>query len=47
LRPHAVHRAQRRSLSLAFAGIWCRWHGTRGTKKNPVDGEHTLLGFAA
>jgi hypothetical protein len=29
----------------AFAGIWCRWHGTRGTKKNPVEGEHTLFGF--
>jgi putative SOS response-associated peptidase YedK len=25
----------------AFAGIWCRWHGTRGTKKIPVEGEHT------
>ena len=29
----------------AFAGIWCRWHGTRGTKKNPAEGEHTLFGF--
>jgi putative SOS response-associated peptidase YedK len=29
----------------AFAGTWCRWHGTRGTKKNPVEGEHTLFGF--
>jgi len=29
----------------AFAGIWCRWRGTRGTKKNPVEGEHTLFGF--
>jgi len=29
----------------AFAGIWCRWHGTRGTKKNPLEGEHTLFGF--
>ena len=29
----------------ALAGIWCRWHGTRGTKKNPVEGEHTLFGF--
>jgi putative SOS response-associated peptidase YedK len=29
----------------AFAGIWCRWHGTRGTKKNPVESEHTLFGF--
>ena len=29
----------------AFAGIWCRWPGTRGTQKNPVEGEHTLFGF--
>ena len=29
----------------AFAGIWCRWAGTRGTQKNPVEGEHTLFGF--
>jgi hypothetical protein len=29
----------------AFAGIWCTWHGRRGTQKNPVDGEHTLYGF--
>jgi putative SOS response-associated peptidase YedK len=21
------------------------WHGTRGTKKNPVEGGHTLFGF--
>ena len=29
----------------AFAGIWCNWVGVRGTKKAPVDGEHTLYGF--
>ncbi len=29
----------------AFAGIWCRWTGTRGTQKNPVEGEHTLFGI--
>jgi putative SOS response-associated peptidase YedK len=29
----------------AFAGIWCRWHGMRGTKKNPAEGEHILFGF--
>ena len=29
----------------AFAGIWCTWHGLRGTQKNPVDGEQTLYGF--
>src|SRR5262249_18490800 len=28
-----------------FAGIWTTWHGRRGTKANPVDGEHTLYGF--
>jgi hypothetical protein len=28
-----------------FAGIWCSWHGTRGTKENPVEGEHQLFGF--
>jgi putative SOS response-associated peptidase YedK len=28
-----------------FAGIWCSWHGIRGTKANPVDGEHQLYGF--
>jgi putative SOS response-associated peptidase YedK len=29
----------------AFAGLWCRWRGVRGTKKNPVEGEHQLFGF--
>jgi putative SOS response-associated peptidase YedK len=28
-----------------FAGIWTTWHGRRGTKANPVEGEHTLFGF--
>lgn len=28
-----------------FAGIWRRWTGTRGTKDNPVDGEHLLYSF--
>jgi putative SOS response-associated peptidase YedK len=28
-----------------FAGIWTTWHGTRGTKANPVEGEHQLFGF--
>ena len=28
-----------------FAGIWCMWRGVRGTKTNPVEGEHTLFGF--
>jgi putative SOS response-associated peptidase YedK len=28
-----------------FAGIWTTWHGRRGTKVNPVEGEHQLFGF--
>jgi putative SOS response-associated peptidase YedK len=28
-----------------FAGIWTAWHGRRGTKANPVEGEHQLFGF--
>jgi putative SOS response-associated peptidase YedK len=27
----------------AFAGIWRPWTGTRGTKANPVEGEHRLF----
>lgn len=30
---------------LFFAGVWTTWHGTRGTKANPVEGEHQLYGF--
>ena len=29
----------------AFAGIWTTWTGTRGTKADPVEGEHKLYGF--
>jgi putative SOS response-associated peptidase YedK len=29
----------------AFAGIWTPWRGARGTKSNPIDGEHLLYGF--
>ena len=29
----------------AFAGIWTDWTGTRGTKADPVEGEHRLFGF--
>ena len=29
----------------AFAGIWSNWRGIRGTKANPVDGNHQLYGF--
>jgi SOS response associated peptidase (SRAP) len=28
-----------------FAGVWTTWIGQRGTKANPVEGEHTLFGF--
>jgi putative SOS response-associated peptidase YedK len=28
-----------------FAGLWTTWTGIRGTKANPVEGEHTLFGF--
>lgn len=28
----------------AFAGIWTTWTGVRGTKANPVEGEHRLYG---
>jgi putative SOS response-associated peptidase YedK len=28
-----------------FAGIRTVWHGTRGTKKNPTEGQHELFGF--
>jgi hypothetical protein len=26
-----------------FAGIWTNWRGVRGTKKDPIEGEHQLL----
>jgi putative SOS response-associated peptidase YedK len=29
----------------AFAGIWRPWKGTRGTKKDPIEGEHLLYSF--
>ncbi|PIP00657.1 SOS response-associated peptidase [Pleomorphomonas carboxyditropha] len=29
----------------AFAGIWTTWHGTRGPKSAPIEGEHKLYGF--
>ena len=29
----------------AFAGIWTPWRGVRGTKTNPIEGEHKLYGF--
>jgi putative SOS response-associated peptidase YedK len=29
----------------AFAGIWTPWTGTRGTKKDPIEGKHAVYGF--
>jgi putative SOS response-associated peptidase YedK len=29
----------------AFAGVWRPWTGRRGTKANPVDGDHLLFSF--
>jgi putative SOS response-associated peptidase YedK len=28
-----------------FAGVWREWTGTRGTKKEPVEGDHLLYSF--
>ncbi|SDR04222.1 Putative SOS response-associated peptidase YedK [Rhizobiales bacterium GAS113] len=28
-----------------FAGLWTVWHGKRGTKANPIEGEHQLYGI--
>lgn len=30
---------------MVFAGLWTTWTGRRGTKANPVDGQHFLFGF--
>src|SRR5208283_1203132 len=32
-------------LLFAFAGLWTPWHGVRGPKSAPVEGEHELFGF--
>lgn len=29
----------------AFAGLWRPWRGTRGTKREPVEGDHLLFSF--
>ena len=44
--PHLFALAVDRPL-LAFAGIWRPWTGTRGTKADPVTGEHRLFAFLA
>jgi len=46
-RPKIIHwfaLGEERPL-FAFAGIWRPWTGTRGTKANPVTGEHLLFSF--
>jgi putative SOS response-associated peptidase YedK len=40
--PHWFALDESRPL-FAFAGIWRPWTGTRGTKKDPVTGEHLLF----
>jgi putative SOS response-associated peptidase YedK len=42
--PHWFARDESRPLA-AFAGIWRPWTGTRGTKAQPVEGEHLLYSF--
>jgi len=39
-----VARDETRPL-FAFAGIWTTGHGRRGTKAEPIEGEHKLFGF--
>jgi putative SOS response-associated peptidase YedK len=29
----------------AFAGVWTDWHGIRGTKANPIEGDHRIYAF--
>lgn len=29
----------------AFAGLWTDWHGIRGTKANPIEGDHRIYAF--
>jgi putative SOS response-associated peptidase YedK len=31
--------------AFAFAGMWTLWNGTRGTKANPIEGEHLAYAF--
>ena len=42
--PHWFALGQERPL-LAFAGLWRPWTGSRGTKAEPVEGEHRLYAF--
>jgi len=40
-----VEFARADGLPFFFAGMWRPWTGTRGTKKDPVEGEHELYTF--
>lgn len=40
-----VEFARADGLPFFFAGMWRPWTGTRGTKKNPVEGEHLIYTF--
>lgn len=31
--------------TFAFAGIWTAWRGARGTKSNPIEGDHLIYAF--
>lgn len=42
--PHWFALSETRPLFF-FAGIWRPWTGTRGTKAEPVEGEHLLYSF--
>lgn len=42
--PHWFALGEDRPL-FAFAGLWRPWTGTRGTKTDPVEGEHQLFAF--
>lgn len=42
--PHWFALDESRPL-FAFAGVWRPWSGTRGTKAEPVEGEHQLFAF--
>ena len=42
--PHWFALGEDRPL-FAFAGLWRPWTGTRGTKADPVEGEHHLFAF--
>ncbi len=40
-----VEFARADGLPFMFAGMWRPWTGTRGTKKEPVEGDHELYTF--